>query len=132
MTLEPLLAAGPAIQIHTAAALLAVVLTPVQLLAGKGTAVHRTSGYLWALAMLVVALSSFWIHTIRVVGPWSPIHLLSVWVVAMLPLALLAARRGRVRTHRNAMIAFVVGALLIAGGFTLMPGRIMHGVLFGG
>ncbi len=26
---------------------------------------------------------------------------------------------------------FVPGALVIAGGFTLLPGRIMHGVVFG-
>jgi len=29
------------------------------------------------------------------------------------------------------MIALFVGALLIAGLFTLLPGRIMHAVLFG-
>jgi uncharacterized membrane protein len=30
------------------------------------------------------------------------------------------------------MIGLFCGALLIAGLFTLMPGRIMHKVLFGG
>ena len=36
--------------------------------------------------MAVVAVSSFWIHQIRLVGPWSPIHLLSIFTLVMLPL----------------------------------------------
>jgi uncharacterized membrane protein len=38
---------------------------------------------------------------------------------------------GSVDRHRNAMIAIFVGALVIAGLFTLMPGRVMHAVAFG-
>ena len=30
------------------------------------------------------------------------------------------------------MIAIFVGALVVAGVFTLVPGRIMHAVVFGG
>ncbi len=30
------------------------------------------------------------------------------------------------------MIGLFAGALVIAGIFTLVPGRIMHGVIFGG
>jgi uncharacterized membrane protein len=48
-----------------------------------------------------------------------------------LPLAVVHARRHRVDRHRNAMTAIFVGALVIAGLFTLMPGRIMHAVVFG-
>jgi len=36
-----------------------------------------------------------------------------------------------VKQHRNAMISVFVGALLIAGAFTFLPGRIMHAVAFG-
>ncbi len=64
-------------------------------------------------------------------GPWSPIHLLSVFTLITLPLAVMHARRHRVGRHRNAMIAIFVGALVIAGAFTLAPGRIMHAVVFG-
>jgi uncharacterized membrane protein len=64
-------------------------------------------------------------------GPFSLLHLLSVWVLAMLPVAILAARKGDVRRHRTAMTSFVIGALGIAGAFTLLPGRIMHQVFFG-
>jgi uncharacterized membrane protein len=42
------------------------------------------------------------------------------------------ARGHRVTQHRNAMIAMFAGALLIAGLFTFVPGRIMYAVAFGG
>jgi uncharacterized membrane protein len=41
------------------------------------------------------------------------------------------ARHRRVVKHRNAMISIFLGALLIAGFFTFLPGRIMHAVAFG-
>jgi uncharacterized membrane protein len=81
--------------------------------------------------MLFVAGSSFWIHQIRLVGPWSPIHLLSIFTLVMLVLGVLAAHRHDVRNHRIAMISIFAGALVIAGLFTLLPGRIMHKVIFG-
>jgi uncharacterized membrane protein len=49
----------------------------------------------------------------------------------MLPLAVMHARRHRVDRHRRAIVAIFVGALVIAGLFTLAPGRIMHAVVFG-
>jgi uncharacterized membrane protein len=48
----------------------------------------------------------------------------------MVPIALLAARRHNVTKHRSIMISVFVGGLLVAGFFTLMPGRIMHDVVF--
>ena len=131
MTLAPLLAASPAIQLHAFAALAAFALGAVQLAAPKGTIPHRLFGWLWAGLMLAVIISSFFIHEIRLWGPWSPIHLLSIFTLVTLPLAVLAARRHDVRRHRRAMTQLFVGALVIAGVFTLLPGRIMHAVVFG-
>jgi uncharacterized membrane protein len=130
VSLAPLLNAAPAIQLHAFAALAAFGLGAVQLAAPKGTLPHRTMGWIWVLLMVTVA-SSFWIHELHMWGPWSPIHLLAIFTLAMLPLAVLHARRHRVGRHRNAMIAIFGGALVVAGLFTLMPGRIMHAVAFG-
>ncbi|MCW1839978.1 DUF2306 domain-containing protein [Prosthecomicrobium hirschii] len=127
----PLFAASPAIQIHAVLALAAFVVGLVQFAAPKGTPLHRALGWLWVLGMAVVALSSFLIHEIRLWGAWSPIHLLSVWVLLMLVVAIHAARHGAIERHRKTMRGLFVGALVIAGLFTLMPGRIMHAVLFG-
>ena len=49
----------------------------------------------------------------------------------MLPIAVLHAHRHEVARHRLAMISIFVGALVIAGLFTFVPGRIMHAVVFG-
>lgn len=45
--------------------------------------------------------------------------------------AVLYARRGNVAAHRWSMIGVYLGALVITGLFTLMPGRIMGHVVFG-
>ena len=131
MTLAPLLEAAPAIPLHAFAAMGAFVLGLVQFAAPKGTLPHRTIGFIWVGLMLLVAGSSFWIHQIRLVGPWSPIHLLSIFTLVMLILGVLAAHGHNVRNHKIAMISIFAGALVIAGLFTLVPGRIMHEVVFG-
>ena len=131
MSLAPLLNAVPQIPIHAFAAMAAFVLGIVQFAAPKGTLPHRTVGWIWVALMATVAVSSFWIHQIRLVGPWSPIHLLSIFVLVTLPLAVWRARRHDVADHRRIMILLFTGALVIAGLFTLLPGRIMHAVVFG-
>ena len=132
MSLAPLLAALAATQLHAFAAMAAFGLGIVQLAAPKGTLPHRTIGWTWVTLMVIVGVSSFWIHSIKLWGIWSPIHLLSIFVLVMLPLAVFAAHRHNVRRHQRAMIGLFAGGLLIAGIFTLLPGRIMHAVVFGG
>jgi uncharacterized membrane protein len=131
MSLTPLLDAAPAIPVHAFAAMAAFALGIVQFAAPKGTLPHRTVGWIWVGLMATVATSSFWIHEVRLLGPWSPIHLLSIFTLIMLPLAVWRARRHRVADHRRIMTMTFVGALVIAGLFTLLPGRIMHAVVFG-
>lgn len=131
MTLAPLIAASPTIQIHTAAALLSAALAALLLLRRKGDGAHRLAGRVWVAAMALAALSSFGIAEIRD-GRFSPIHILSLVTLVSLIVAVRAARRGDVRRHRLVMLWLTFGALLVAGGFTLLPGRIMHAVLTGG
>jgi uncharacterized membrane protein len=131
MSLAPLLDAAPAIPLHAFAAMAAFALGLVQFAAPKGTLPHRTVGWIWVGLMAIVAASSFWIHEVRLLGPWSPIHLLSIFTLIMLPIAVWRARRHRVADHRRIMTMTFVGALVIAGLFTLLPGRIMHAVVFG-
>jgi uncharacterized membrane protein len=131
MSFAPLLDAAPAIPLHAFAAMAAFVLGLVQFAAPKGTLPHRTIGWIWVLLMVAVAASSFWIHQIRLVGPWSPIHLLSIFTLIVLPIAVWRAHTHRVADHRRIMISIFAGALVIAGLFTLLPGRIMHQVVFG-
>lgn len=132
MNFEPLMNASPAIQIHVVAAILAFVLGGVVLFRRKGDRLHRLGGKIWVGLMLVVALSSLFIHTIRLWGPWSPIHLLSIATLWGLYRGVTLARLRRIAEHRRTMQGVYLGALIIAGVFTFMPGRIMHEVFFEG
>lgn len=131
MTLAPLLTAAPVIVSHAAAAFAALALGAVQFVLRKGTFVHKSLGWIWVGLMALVSISSFGIHTIRQFGPFSWIHGLSVFALIMLVLAIVHARAGRIEAHRWTMIGLFVGAVVITGLFTLMPGRIMHDVLIG-
>jgi len=92
MTLDPLLSAPQPIPVHAIAALVAMVLGGLQLWGPKGTRNHRTLGYIWVGLMAIVAFSGFFIHVLKLVGPFSPIHLLSVLTLASLWYAIRAAR----------------------------------------
>lgn len=131
-TLDPLLAAPPPIQIHAAAAIGAVLLGPVALLRRSRDIWHKVAGRLWVAAMAVTALSSFWIGEMRLLGPFGPIHLLSVYTLWGLYEGVTHIRAGRIEAHRRTMRAIWFWALGVAGLFTLLPGRRMNAVLFEG
>lgn len=133
MTLEPLLEAPLAIQIHVATILPAALIGAFLLVwRGRGTPLHRLLGKIWIGLMLVSALSSFFIHELRIWQGFSPIHLLSIFVVVGCLRVVWLARHGRIAAHRRLVTQIYVGSILIAGGFTLMPYRIMHAVVFDG
>ena len=132
MTLQPLLDSSSAIQIHVAAALVALFLGSAILFRRKGTTTHRLAGRIWVAALAVTALSSFAISEIEVWGRWSPIHILSIVTLASLAIGVDQARRGNIAAHRFTMQAIFFGGLAVAGLFTMLPGRLMHDVAFGG
>lgn len=130
MTLEPLLHASPAIQIHVLAVIPAALIGGYVLWARKGTALHRLLGRIWLFLMVVTALSSFFIHTINLVGGFSPIHILSVVVLVSAFEVVRSARRRDFVRHQRLVKSLYFGAIGIAGAFALLPGRIMHETLF--
>lgn len=117
---------------HALAALAALILGAVQLVSAKGTRKHRIFGYLWVLLMAGVAISAVFIHTIKAWGEFSPIHLLIPIVLISLWSGIQAARRGHIRRHQKIMRSLYFFALVVAGLFTLLPGRAMYHVIFGG
>ena len=133
MSLQPLLDAAAPIPLHAFAAMVAFVIGVVQLIAPKGTLPHKVFGWIWVALLATVAVSSFGIHgdSYRLWRDWSPIHLLSIMAPIMLMVGVIAARRHRVKAHAITMISIFAGALVIAGVFTLVPGRVMHSVVFG-
>ncbi|MER3355728.1 MAG: DUF2306 domain-containing protein [Hoeflea sp. D1-CHI-28] len=131
MTWQPLWNEGPIISVHALAALAAMGAGALQFAMPKGTKVHLMLGYSCVGVMALVAGSSFWIHEFRLIGPYSPIHVLSAITLIALWYAIRAARAGRIAAHRTAMVYLYITALLLTGAFTLIPGRTMHAVLFG-
>ncbi|MFT5306278.1 MAG: putative membrane protein, partial [Chitinophagales bacterium] len=45
--------------------------------------------------------------------------------------AIIAIKKGDVKKHKWKMVLLYFGAIVIAGGFTLMPGRFLHQLFFG-
>ena len=131
MSLTPLLSAPIEISIHAFAAMAAFVLGLSQFARRKGDRPHRVLGWAWVGLMSLVAVTSLFVNTTCSFGPFSAIHLLTILTILTLPPAVMAARRHDVTAHRRAMTLLFAGALVIAGGFTFLPGRIMHDVAFG-
>ncbi len=110
------------IQLHVAAALSALAIGTAILLGVKGRAFHKAAGWAWVICMMTVAIGSFWIRT---TGHLSYIHLLSGGVAITVPLAVVAAKRRNLKSHRAGMTRNFLGGLIIAGAFTFVPGRLM-------
>jgi uncharacterized membrane protein len=136
LTLAPLLAAPVAVQFHVATVVPAALIGSWQIfLSRKGSPSHRLLGFIYIVLMSVTALSTLWVHQLMPKGPFfglSPIHLLIPVVFVGFYNALRGAVTHNTARHRYAMLSVYVGGILVAGGLTLMPGRIMHAVVFGG
>jgi uncharacterized membrane protein len=111
-----------AVIVHLSTVLLALPLGISQLVLPKGTIRHRAMGYLWCALMTVTALVSFTVHTINP-GGFDPIHIFSVVTLICVPMIIYFGRTGRVAQHQRTVLGLMVGALVIAGLFTFLPGR---------
>lgn len=131
MTIDPLLSAPLAVQLHASTALAAAVMGAVILFRPKGTPLHRWLCRAWAVLMLVTATSALFINEIRLIGPFSPIHLFSILTYFWLVQGIWHIRHGNVAAHRFVMQSLYLNALGLAGAFTLLPGRRMNQLLFG-
>lgn len=132
MGLNILNAESQPIPLHAYTAFLAIIIGGIQLALPKGTKMHKYIGYTWVSLILTVSITSFWIHTIKMVSIFSPIHLLSVFTIFSIFYAINSARRGDIKRHKQTMKLIYVLALIITGFFTLLPGRIMNAVFFSG
>lgn len=135
MTLEPLLYASTAIKLHVATVVPAALIgTYLIFVSRKGAAIHRALGYVYLSLMTITAVATLWVHSLMPQGPFfgfSPVHLLIPLVLFGAYGALRAAWTHRISRHRRAMLGVYFGGIMIAGGLTFLPGRIMHGIFFG-
>jgi len=115
----------PLVAVHMTAALGALAIGPVALWVKKGSHGHRAAGYAWVTLMTLTAGSSFFIrdHVMVNIGGFTPIHLLILLVFFNLVQGMRHMLRGNIVAHRKTMKGAYFGSCVIAGLFTLLPGR---------
>ena len=125
------------IYVHAALALLAIPLGLYIFITKKGTKNHKMLGRTWVTVLIIVSLTAIFIQTINP-GQYSLIHLLIPYTIGSLIYSIWNIKKFKKTkierykfAHMYSMVGVYVGALLIAGVFTLMPGRFFHEILFG-
>ncbi|PHI20326.1 hypothetical protein CEQ90_08425 [Lewinellaceae bacterium SD302] len=99
----------------------------------KGTKIHRKLGMLYFVLMFFTATVALFLPALvgpTFLGHFGWIHSFCLLTIFVVPRSLYFARTHQVKRHKIGMILLYVGALLIAGAFTLTPGRYLHGVFF--
>lgn len=126
----------PLIAVHMTAAITATVIGPVALWARMGRTqrprLHRAFGYAWVTLMIVTAISAIFIRdfTLPNIAGYTPIHLLVPFTLFGLLGAIVYMLRGDITRHRKTMQQVYIGACLVAGAFTLLPGRYLGRLLW--
>ncbi len=126
----------PLIAVHMTAAITATVIGPFAMWARLGMTkrpkLHRAFGYAWVTMMIVTAVTAIFIHSglgFNLYG-FSPIHLLIPLTFFSLFGAFRFLAQGNIAGHRKSMISLYIGACLIAGFFTFVPGRYLGDLLW--
>ena len=119
----------PIIAVHMSAALAALAIGPIALWARKGAVqrpkVHRAFGYAWVTLMLGAAVSALFIRDYQLpnIAGYTPIHLFVPFTFIGLWFAFVALAKKNISRHRRIMQGLYLGGCVIAGLFTLAPGR---------
>ncbi|MBP7566520.1 MAG: DUF2306 domain-containing protein [Burkholderiaceae bacterium] len=127
----------PLIAVHMTCALGAVLLGPVAIWARAARVqrprLHRAFGYAWVTLMLMTTFSAVFIRDYGLpnIAGYTPIHLLVPVSLASLFFAFRFLLQGNITAHRYTMVFTYIGACLIAGAFTLLPGRYLGQLVWG-
>jgi len=132
--LDPVWTTTLPVKIHLATVLPAFAIGTYQIFVShKGAPLHRALGYLYLTLMSITAVTTLFIHQVNPDGPFgfSFIHLFVPLTLFGVVGAISGARTHNIARHRRSMIGLYVGGLLIAGGLTFLPGRLMHEIFLG-
>lgn len=130
MNMQPFLNTSLAIQVHAATAVLAFFLGTYLLIARKGDRRHKFFGKVWITLMVVCAMTALAISEIKTWGYFSPIHLFVPFTLWGAYSAIRDVRAGKITAHKKGIMGIYSGALLTAGLFTFLPGRVMSRTFF--
>lgn len=99
----------------------------------KGTPIHRRLGMTYMGLIFFSSFVSLFMEA-RVgpqfLGHFGWIHSLSFITMVTVPISIRAVQKGNIKRHQRTMLILYFSGLLIAGGFTLVPGRFLHQVIF--
>jgi uncharacterized membrane protein len=137
MTLEPLVQASLAVQLHVATVLPAFAIgTWLVFVSRKGSRHHKRLGKVFLGLMVATSVISFFVHERQPESPLfglSPIHLLAAFVLFASWRAYSAVKKGNVATHRIWMLGIYTGSLVINGAMNVfVVDGITRDVFFGG
>jgi uncharacterized membrane protein len=127
----------PLIATHMSAAIGAVCIGPLAIWARKGQtqrpALHRYMGYTWVVLMLITAFTALFIRDFRLpnINGFTAIHLLIPATFGSLMAAFYFLRQGNIKQHRRFMVSLYINACIVAGVFTLYPGRYLGNWVWG-
>ncbi len=130
MKFDPIFSAPPVVQIHLAAAVLALGFGTIMWLRPKGTKSHKFIGRLFMVLMLVTALSAIFIREINR-GSFSWIHIFVPLTLIGVGQALWAIKNRNIKAHVGHVRNLFFYALMIPGAFALFPGRRIWAMFFG-
>lgn len=119
---------------HLATVMPCIFLGAYVLWAKKGTVIHKKLGRIYMVLMLVTAAITLFMPAL--VGPqllnhFGWIHLFSLLTLWTVPTAYTAIKKGNIKAHQRKMLLLYFGAIVIAGSFTLAPGRFLNELFFG-
>jgi len=129
MTLTPLIA------FHTGCAIAATLTGAIALWARRQAGplpwVHRIAGRSFVLLMLATAISALFLRDFKLPNwaGFTPIHLLIPVTLGGLALSLWHLAHQRIGQHRSVMRKLYFGSCVVAGLFTLLPGRLLGNLL---
>ena len=103
------------------------------LFSSKGGKVHRLLGKVYMGLIFFSSFISLFLEAKvghQFLNHFGWIHLLSLLTLWTVPYSFYTIKKGNVKSHQRYMVFLYWTCLLIAGVFTLSPGRYLHGVLF--
>jgi uncharacterized membrane protein len=122
------------IHYHLFLLLISFLIATYIMLTKKNTKQHKVLGALYMGLMLIAVIISFFITA--TIGPtlfdhFGILHILSLFMLYIIPSAYMAAKNGNIKKHRNIMIGLYVGTIVIAIVFSLTPTILLNEWIFG-
>ncbi len=118
---------------HLATVVPCFVIGTVLLLIKKGTGIHKNCGRIYMVLMLVTAVITLFMPAHvgpKILNHFGWIHSFSILTIYTVPTAYFAVKRGNIKTHKRKMVLLYFGAIILAGGFTFVPGRYLNELFF--